>query len=152
MRSTRSAAAELTKTTGKNPLDTTFGPHSRRAEQIKTQPHGGILEISDSALSALKLSTISNLGRIAEKYPDALKYFPSGSHIVLYGSYTLDTSGDWGSSSYYTASCALKYPAPDGSMKTSGKEEILGGWSEKGIEGKFESFLQLIQNNSLDLD
>ena len=136
--------------TGPNPLDTTFGPHSRRSEQLRRETHGGILEIADSVFTHLTLSSVSTLARIAERYPDTLRYFPKGSTLLVSAS---GDSGDWTSSGYLEVCCQLKYPGEDGKIKTSGKESFFrsqGG--SQGLEQAFEGFLRLIADGVLDSD
>lgn len=132
----------------RNPLDTTFGPHSRRGEQLRSAAHGGILEISESALTHLTLSTISNLARIAERHPQALRYFPEGSRLLLTAE---GDSGDYTESGYLNAYCELKYPGSNGSMKSSGRETFYRSSARAGsVEAGFERFIELIENQSLD--
>ena len=143
-------AESLDTGTGPNPLDTTFGPHSRRGEQLRREMHGGLLEISDSAFSHLTLSTISNLARIAEKYPEALRYFPKGSTLVLSAS---GESGDWTEPGHLQVSCELKYPGEDGRIKSSGKEAVYNSQGgSRGVEAAFERFLKLIADGALNSD
>ena len=138
---------ESPSSSGPNPLDTTFGPHSRRAAQLKSTAHGGILEIADSAMTHLQLSTVSKLGRIAEQHPDALKYFPQGSVLVLSAEYY---DSDYSSS--VGVFCELKYPSERGGLKSSGRESIYRSGGSCSIETAFEKFLLLLENKQLDSD
>ena len=134
---------------GQNPLDTTFGPHSRRGQALKNEVHGGILQIADSAFSHMTLSSISNLARIAEKHPEALRYFPEGSKLKLSAD---GDRGDYTESGYLTVYCELIYPSENGSLKSSGRESFYSsrGGGSQGIEAAFETFIGSIGDSARD--
>jgi hypothetical protein len=130
-----------------NPLDTAFGPHSKRAAQLRNEAHGGILEISDSALTHLPLSTVSKLGRIAEEHPTALRFFPEGSKLVVGAD---GESGDFESAGYLNVHCSLRYPSEKGGFKNSGKEVFHRVRDRISVESAFEKFLQRLEDKQLD--
>jgi hypothetical protein len=95
------------------------------------------------------LSTVSRLARTAERYPEALRYFPEGSTLVLSAS---GEPGNYAESGYLNVYGELRYPSGNGSIKTSGKEEIYRSSGERGrsIEAAFEEFLKSLGSAELN--
>ena len=143
----RSTAAQEVDSGG-NPLDISFGQHSQRAKQLAAN-RAGFLEIDPSAFTELQLSTVSKLARIAAEHPNALKYFPEGSKLVL----TAESGSgeDWGGG-WVHVSCCLKYPVENGSFKRSGSECFHRGGSNGTVERNFERFLQELESKELGSD
>ncbi len=135
---------------GDDALNTVFGQHSRRAAQLRTETHGKILEISDSAFKHLTLSTVSALARMAERHTDALEYFPEGSRLYLTAA---GDRGDYIDSGYLNVYCELRYPGENGGVKSSGREEVYrSSGGARGVEAAFENFLQMLKHGALDSD
>ena len=148
MQTKRTLFNEAQTAPANHPLDTTFGQHSSRAEHLRTQNQGGTLEITESALTHLTLSTVSKIARIAEAHPKALRYFPEGSRLLLSAA---GESSDYIDPGYLIVYCELRFPVANGTTKCSGKEEIYRSANKASrIEFEFEKFLKNLESDSLD--
>lgn len=95
------------------------------------------------------LSTVRRLARTAQRYPDALRYFSGSSALVPSTSRGL---GNYAESGYLNVDCELRYPSGNGSIKTSGTEEIYRSSRDRGrsIEAACEEFLKILGSKELN--
>jgi hypothetical protein len=78
---------------------------------------------------------------VAERHPDALKYFPPGSRLLLSAE---GDRGDAWESGYLCVYCQLRYPAANGSTKTSSRESLTVR-SSSGVASAFEYYLRTLE-------
>ncbi len=116
-------------------LDTSF-PIGGRKQVVSSEQ---TLIIDKSAFKLLPLSTIANLGRIAEEHPKALRYFPPGSKLSLGAG---GDRGDYTESSSVYLQCSLKLP----SGELVGREHI--SLSNANTETAFRRFLSKLEKGS----
>lgn len=121
---------------GDNVLNTNFGNERKESERA---PRRGAtyLDIDSTIYAQLKLSVVARLVQTAEKMPDALRYFPDGSRLMLSAE---GERGDYTESGWLRIYCELKFPVGNGRYKSSGKESIAS--SQSAAESGLRKFLR----------
>lgn len=120
----------------------------RFPDRTPTAAPAQLLEFAPSAYEYMNIGTLANLARLMQQHPEALRYFPPGTSMIISAAkYSVDDRFDVG---YY---CQLRITTPDESYTTA--ETNFGRRSEFGvtIESQFSRFLaQLSASAQLSRD